>query len=269
VRSNAGPLLGGFRALDRRHILPVWLQGVGYRTAFVGKYLNGYEDFLQRIGDEPDGRQPGWTQWNPIVGHVNRYFGSTFYDNGARRTFARRHSSDVIRRYTEDYIRHFADKPEPFFVWAAYFAPHATCVGVLSQDCWEPAMPARRHSHLFEGVRSPSFRDPAFNEKDMSDKPPGMRQRPPVSERRVQSHFLGRIRSLQAVDEAVADAVATLREEGQLDNTVVMFGSDNGLLMGEHRWMNKDLPYEQDLRVPLLVRGPGVPPTRSATRPSP
>jgi arylsulfatase A-like enzyme len=129
VRSNAGPLLGGFRALDRRHILPVWLQGVGYRTAFVGKYLNGYENHLERVGDEPGGRQPGWTQWNPIVAHVDEYFGSTFYDNGARRTFARQHSSDVIRRYTGDYIRQFADEPQPFFVWAAHYAPHATCVG--------------------------------------------------------------------------------------------------------------------------------------------
>jgi arylsulfatase A-like enzyme len=259
VRSNDGRLLGGFPALDPSHVLPVWLQGAGYRTAFVGKYLNGYENHLERVGDEPGGRQPGWTQWNPIVAHVDEYFGSTFYDNGARRTFARQHSSDVIRRYTGDYIRRFADKPQPFFVWAAHYAPHATCVGPPSQGCWQPAVPARRHAQLFERVRSPSFRDPAFNEKDMTDKPPEMRERPPVQEQRVQSHFLGRIRSLQAVDEAVADAVATLRDEGELDNTVVMFGSDNGMLMGEHRWMNKNLPYEEDLRVPLLVRGPGVP----------
>jgi len=258
VRSNAARLLGGFRALDRDQTLPVWLQDAGYRTAFVGKYLGGYEIYLQRIGDEPDGRQPGWTQWNPIIGHINQYFGSTFYNNGKRRTFAR-HNSDAIRHYTGHYIRRFAEQPEPFFIWAAHFAPHAACIGPRSPQCWQPAVPARRHDHLFGGVRSPSFRDPAFNEKNMRDKPPEMRQQPPAREQRVQSHFLGRIRSLQAVDEAVADAVATLREVGELDNTVLMFASDNGLHMGEHRQMDKDLPYEQDLCVPLLVRGPGVP----------
>ena len=258
VRSNGARLLGGFRALDRHQTLPVWLQDAGYRTAFVGKYLSGYEIYLQRIGDEPDGRQPGWTQWNPIIGHINQYFGSTFYNSGTRRTFAR-HNSDAIRHYTGRYIRQFAAQPEPFFIWAAHFAPHAACVGPRTAQCWQPAVPARRHAHLFGGVRSPSFRDPAFNEKDLSDKPPEMRQQAPAREQRVQAHFLGRIRSLQAVDEAVADAVATLRKVGELDNTVVMFASDNGLHMGEHRQLDKDLPYEHDLRVPLLVRGPGVP----------
>jgi arylsulfatase A-like enzyme len=93
----------------------------------------------------------------------------------------------------------------------------------------------------------------------MSDKPRQLRRLPAIDRERVQNHFLGRIRSLQAVDEAVADAVATLREVGELSNTVVIFTSDNGMLMGEHRLMNKNVPYEQSLRVPLLVRGPGIP----------
>jgi arylsulfatase A-like enzyme len=80
----------------------------------------------------------------------------------------------------------------------------------------------------------------------------------------MQQNFTRRIQSLQSVDEAVARTVRVLRETGQLRNTVIVFTSDNGFLLGEHRWIGKDVPYEQSLQVPLVVRGPGLP--RGVTR---
>jgi arylsulfatase A-like enzyme len=105
-------------------------------------------------------------------------------------------------------------------------------------------------------------RTPAFNEEDVSDKPRYVRESRRLGAkqiRRLDELYRKRIRTLQAVDDMVADLVQTLRATGTFDNTYVFFVSDNGYLLGEHRRADKALPYEEAIRVPLLVRGPGVP----------
>ncbi|MGL5811036.1 MAG: sulfatase-like hydrolase/transferase, partial [Nocardioides sp.] len=95
------------------------------------------------------------------------------------------------------------------------------------------------------------------NERDVSDKPPLLRKGK-RSTSKLERLYLARIRSLASVDDAVADTVAALEETGELDNTYLVFTSDNGYLLGEHRLTGKKLAYEESMRVPFLVRGPDV-----------
>jgi arylsulfatase A-like enzyme len=123
-----------------------------------------------------------------------------------------------------------------------------------------PAKPAPRHEGLFPDARVPQT--PSFNEADISDKPPFMQSVPeltPEDVKNMDAQYRRRLQSLAAVDEAVAHLVETLKETGQLNNTYIVFASDNGYHMGQHRLMpGKGMPYEEDIKVPLIVRGPGV-----------
>lgn len=138
---------------------------------------------------------------------------------------------------------------QPFFLYLATYAPH------------KPATPAKRHLGLFPGLQAP--RTPSFNEAAMRDKPARIRnlkRLKPQTIAAIDTLYRKQVLSLQAVDEAVAALIEALRDTGQLDNTFLVFTSDNGFHMGQHRLQpGKYTPYEPDVHVPLLVRGPGVP----------
>ena len=138
---------------------------------------------------------------------------------------------------------------KPFFAYVAPKAPHAV------------STPAARDLHTYDGVRAP--RPPSFNEKDVSDKPPWIRSLPRLnanSRAKIDNRHEERVETLQALDDLVERVVNKLRDSGRLGNTYIFFTSDNGWHHGEHRIQKgKKRPYEEDTRVPLLVRGPGVP----------
>jgi arylsulfatase A-like enzyme len=122
--------------------------------------------------------------------------------------------------------------------------------------------PAPRHAQRSARYRLP--RPPSFNEPDVRDKPSNVRDRAPeLTERQIaqlQLDYEGRAGSLLAVDDHVEELVRTLKRTGQLSNTMIVFLSDNGWMQGEHRVPgDKFLPYEESIRVPFIVRGPGVP----------
>ena len=159
------------------------------------------------------------------------------------------YGTDVYAAKAMDFISRSVAEGEPFFAYVSVYAPH------------DPATPAPRHQGLFSGLTLPQ--SPSFNEEDMSDKPSGLKNNAPLDDAdlsRLERTYRNRIRSLQAVDEMVANFVAQLESLGQLDNTYIVFTSDNGYHLGEHRLPGgKNTPYEEDIRVPLLVRGPDVP----------
>ena len=97
----------------------------------------------------------------------------------------------------------------------------------------------------------------------MSDKPPFMQGWPSLTVTdtlAIDRDYRKRLLSLLAVDEGIDALVSTLQSVGQLDNTYIVFASDNGYHMGQHRMLQgKGTPYEEDIHVPLIVRGPGVP----------
>ena len=225
------------------------LHGAGYRTALLGKYLNGYPETAT-----PNYVPAGWDEWySPSAGNPYTEYNYTLNENGALTVHGESPSdyrTDVMRDRAVDFIRRAAATPsQPIFVYFASYAPH------------EPFTPAPRHASLFPDAIAP--RPPSFNEADVSAKPEFIRIRPPLSPGQIASldqDYRNRVRSLQAVDEAIAEIVEALAATGRLSNTYLFFTSDNGFHMGEHRLMpGKYTPYETDIHVPLVVRGPGVP----------
>ncbi|WP_370246814.1 sulfatase [Nocardioides sp.] len=249
VHSNDGRD-GGYQALDPRETLPVWAQRAGYRTAFVGKYLNEYE--------AAGTRDPGWDVFSPLLAPVYDY--RTSYFRGERGDAG--YVTDAITERGVAAITDFARGRRPFLVMLNHLAPHdaITPTGVT------PPIPARRHRGLYRGATAPVLRDAAFNERRLGDKPAPLdtlrRVRPGV----VQHLFLQRIRSLAAVDESVGAVVDALRRTGELDDTWIVFTSDNGYGLGVHRFRSKNVLYDEVLRVPLLIAGPGIPASLRGTR---
>jgi N-acetylglucosamine-6-sulfatase len=255
VHSNAGPY-GGLGSLKRpSNTLAAWLQDAGYRTALIGKYLNGYKA-------ETDGVPNGWDHWHAAAHNGFGYYGFRMSRNGQLESHPPDgiYSTDLVTQDTTSQIRTAAQDPEqPFFIWSSYYAPHGSCRGKGGEGCDAPAIPARRHRTVHRSAKAPSLEKPSFNEADLSDKPRFVRHLTKVSPRYTQRLFTRRIQALAAVDEGVAAIVDALSEVDELDQTVVMFTSDNGYLLGEHRYDGKNLAYEESLRVPLLMRGPGLP----------
>jgi N-acetylglucosamine-6-sulfatase len=222
------------------------LNNAGYTTALIGKYLNGYNN-TRHVPQ-------GWDKWfaNFILGPRSfNYFNYDVNDNGTIRHFGTRdgdYLTDVLRRQTRSFIGTSAAQGKPFFAYVAPLAPHGG------------GPPAPRDEHTYDGVRSPRL--PSFDERDVSDKPPWIRKLPRLSDRTqasINRSHESRVERLQALDDLVEGVVDELRASGQFRNTYIVFTSDNGNHLGEHRVPErKGRPYEEDVNMPLLVRGPGV-----------
>ncbi|MFI5181051.1 MAG: sulfatase [Thermoanaerobaculia bacterium] len=252
VLTNSLPL-GGFEKVYADNLesstIATVLHGAGYRTVLLGKYLNGYPDTAS-----PTYVPPGWDEWySPASGNPYSEFHYTLNENGALVKYGRTpgdYLTDVIAGKAEDFIHRMAAKPgQPFFIYFATYAPHA------------PYTPAPRHAHLFPNVKAP--RPPSFNEADVTDKPAYIATKPLLTQAKIDGidvAYRKRLQALQSVDEAVAALVEALAATGRLSNSYIFFTSDNGYHMGEHRLPpGKYTPYETDIHVPLIVRGPRVP----------
>ena len=259
VLSNRPPE-GGYRRLDRYETLPVWLGRAGYRTMHVGKFLNRYG---QHLG--PHHVPPGWDEWHGSIDpSTYRYYGYTLNENGTLVTYPRAYSTDLYADRAIELIEDAAAADEPFFLNVGFLAPHDGAPRDADDLRGLPTpSPAPRHRDRFAREPLPASVRAAFNEADMSDKPASIRALRPIDARRaavIRENYRQRLEALLAVDEAVVDIVAALREQGELDDTLVIFTSDNGYFHGEHRMPSeKMLVYEPSIRVPLVMRGPGVP----------
>jgi arylsulfatase A-like enzyme len=246
VYQNSGAQ-GPFSVFDDSSTVATWMDGAGYRTALVGKYFNGYDQ--TRATYVP----PGWDRWVAFatddVGG-GKYFGYGLSVDGSyttRGSASADYSTDVLAGYADDFIRSTA-ATSPLFLYFAPYGPH------------EPADPAPRHASTF-GSLAP-YRPPNYDEPDVSDKPAYIRALPrfaPVNVSRIDSIRRKQYQSLQAVDDAVGRLVQALTDTGRLSNTMIVFMGDNGFLWGEHRWgrngpENKQVPYEESIRVPFVVR---------------
>ncbi len=248
VRHNRG-LHGGYQSLDHpERALPVWLREAGYRTSFVGKYINGYKTRM--------GKPPGWDTWDATV-RVG-YHGFKQFD-GSEQTAPPGYHTDYVADRSVQEIERLAADDRPFFLWSSFYAPHGVCTIRKEVGCSAPPEVSPRFSRKYAGVRPPALDSPSFNEPDVSDKPPYVYRGGKVKPAKARRLFIQRLRALASVDQAVEQIVAALRRAGELDNTVIAFTSDNGYLIGEHRYVGKTLAYEESLRVPLLMRGPAIP----------
>jgi N-acetylglucosamine-6-sulfatase len=259
VWGNSAPN-GGYYKLDSTNTLPVWLNRAGYQTMHIGKYLNGYG--TRNAREVP----PGWGLWYGSVDPTTyRYYNYTLNENGTTVNYGTgvaNYQTDVYARKAVGLIAAQAADPRPFFLSVAFLAPHAG--GPRDPD--DPAgqatpSPAPRHRNLFRTQPLPA--PPSFNEADVSDKPAAIRNRPLLTTARInkiRENYQQRLESLLAVDEAVAQIVNQLAAIGKLDQTYIIFTSDNGFMHGEHRVpQGKVVLYEPSIRVPLIIRGPNLP----------
>jgi N-acetylglucosamine-6-sulfatase len=250
---NVEPSGGFWKFLDQgleNSTIATWLNAAGYDTILIGKYLNRYG--LDRNGNRAPTTHvpPGWDRW---FGWQGMYTGTgTSYqinENGRIVTYQRSqiHDTDLHAKTAVDFIRNTAGN-RPFFMHLSPNAPH------------DPAYFAPRHASMFSNTALP--RPSSFNEADVSDKPEWVQDKPRLSSTQIsdlRQFYRKRLRALQSVDEMVEKLVNALRATGELSNTYIVLTSDNGIYLGEHRLQAKGAAYNASPRVPLLVRGPGVP----------
>jgi arylsulfatase A-like enzyme len=259
VLHNAPPF-GGFLRLDSTNTLPVWLQTAGYRTMHVGRYLNGYEARY--------GIPAGWTDWVGLPHSAAfNYVAWKAFDHGVVKSYPDaqhpgEYLTDFESRRAAELIDQASPGDQPFYLNVWYTAPHRG----QPRDPDDPRRPgtpspAPWHRDAYANVRMP--RTPSFNEKNMYDKPQVVADRPRLSPEfaaGVEENWRQENEALMSVDEGVARIVEALRRNGELENTLIVFLSDNGFMHGEHRALaEKVLPYEESIRIPLVMRGPGVP----------
>ncbi len=241
--------------LDLRNSLPVWLKGAGYATSYIGKFLNGYP-----IKGEPLRDPPGWDDFvSPAVAITDMYH-YKLMRNGELRSFGSKgpsYKTDVLGGFALRSLERLTDRDQPFFMTFAPTAPHAE---LHVEACNDPrSSPASRNR--FRKVDAP--RSGAFNETKIGDKPKHVRSFPELDRAArdlIDCHHRARARSVLDVDRYVGQMLDILERSGELDDTFVIFTSDNGFLTGQHRIASgKTLPYDESTRVPLIVRGPGIP----------
>jgi arylsulfatase A-like enzyme len=261
VLSNDPPY--GFPALDGSNTLPVWLQTAGYQTAYFGKYLNGYGD----PADPNAGREVphGWGDWHGLVGQTAfQMYRYVLNENGNLNRYGRTtrdYQTDVLARKADRFVS-TASAHAPFFMVVAPLAPHQEGPLETRPRFTRDPRPAPRDRGKFATRPVPT--PPSFDERNVSDKPAVVRRRISATRKTVESPTLvadyrGRLESLLAVDRMVGRLIDALRRTGRLSNTVIIFTSDNGFLLGQHALTGKNLPYEESVRVPLVIRGPGFP----------
>jgi arylsulfatase A-like enzyme len=252
---------GGFRIFYRRgeeqHTFALALQRAGYLTAMMGKYLNGY---LQErsgrhdgsVADVPGGYvPPGWNEWS-VAGWGYPEFNYELNQGGKVFHFGHQpddYLTDVLAKKGTQFIQTAADRHQPFFLELATFAPHF------------PYVPAPRDAHDFPGLKAP--RPPSFDVLP-THAPLWLSHHAPLTRRQIRlinRVFRRRAQDVQAVDLMIAEIEQELRDTGQAGNTYVIFSSDNGLHTGEYRLTpGKLTAFDTDIRVPLVVMGPGVAP---------
>jgi arylsulfatase A-like enzyme len=254
VLDNAAPL-GGYAAFDPSSTYATWLKAAGYQTAFVGKFMNEYASV------KPVTKPPGWDDWHASIsgGH---YFDSLLLENGVKNRYTGPYQTDLYGDIAVDIIEARIPRDAPLFLWASQYAPHVGAPTEPDDPAIATPAVAPRHRNAFSGRPLPTS-DPAFNEADVSDKPSYVRSKKRLTttmQGYMRESYQQRLESLLAVDESVGEIMQALTASGELANTVVLFTSDNGWMMGEHRiHAGKTVVYEPSTRVPLIVRGPGFP----------
>jgi N-acetylglucosamine-6-sulfatase len=219
----------------------VALQQGGYKTALLGKYLNGYDPVK-------NGAAGGWNEWD-VTDSGYGGFNYPLNEDGKVVYFGakpRDYLTDVLSRLAVKFIRE--PKNAPFFIEIATFAPHG------------PYVAAPRDTQAFLGLRAP--RSPAYDAAPDAQAAPWLIRLPPLSGPEMASidrDFRKRAQSVLAVDKMIGDLQAAIAATGQQKKTYFIFSSDNGLHMGEHRLMpGKQTAFDTDIHVPLVITGPGV-----------
>ncbi|PVD33227.1 hypothetical protein C0Q70_04478 [Pomacea canaliculata] len=227
---------------------PVYLQKAGYTTMFAGKYLNQYgDDQVGGVAHIP----PGWNEWIGLVGN-SKYYDYQLSVNGKLES----HGSDYERDYFTNYINGKAEtflsaqSPDgnPFFMMLS------------TPACHSPFTPADPYNTTFPNETAP--RSGSFNVQPINKHWLIQHTIVPMPDQTVQyidNAFRNRWRTLLSVDDMAENVYNILQKKGMLDSTYIFFSSDNGYHLGQFGLpYDKRHLYEFDIRVPLMIRGPGI-----------
>jgi N-acetylglucosamine-6-sulfatase len=218
----------------------------------------------------PGRRMPGWNYWSPTRKGTYSYVpGATeFMNNDGTSSWPDKYVADTVRDRTIHQIDKWAATDKPFFIWASHVGPH----GSIGMHVDHAPIPAAEYADWSPPGEPQNFTlpdsitsEPSFNEADVSDKVRPM-QLPLQDPDALNQRFRARVRSLQSIDDANAAIVNELAALGELDNTVIIFVSDNGFSLGQHRYFGKSVPWNEALQVPFLIRGPGITPGTVSTQ---
>jgi N-acetylglucosamine-6-sulfatase len=287
VWSHVAPY--GFHSFNDRSTLAVWLRRAGYTTTYLGKYLNGYGEqppYGQTTGRSVQYVPPGWSQWrasidgglpltHPMHGGTYGYFDTTLNNRGnGFLNYEGRYQTDVYADLTVASIKRLAPKSAPFFSYVSFTAPHGGGPREADDPApvyntwgggWDtmvtPARPQRAYGRFDAVITQAPGR--TWYDEPATDLRPAFYQVPPIGTGEwasIQEAARQRAESLSVVDHAIDRIMIALRNSGELGRTIVVFTSDNGYFLGEQRIrQGKSYPYGPSGRVPLLVRGPGIP----------
>jgi len=240
---------------DPQNTLPVWLQRAGYRTGFVGKYLNHYTD---EAGASP---APGFDDWFGYVGPPRYYDYNVSVDGEVHHFGTDRsdYSTDVFTRKARLFLRESSMSSDPFFLWLAYEAPHGSVSPI--RPCRTPgsaAPPDRRSVRAVQDIGLP--RPPSFDERSVADKPTAIRDLPRLDHadiQKIKNDWHCALAAIGVLDDGVGGLMRELKRDDEAGNTIVVYVSDNGYFFGEHRRSGgKSDVYEPALNVPFAVRVP-------------
>ena len=233
---------------DVTHTFGVALQKVGYRTGFMGKYLNGY------LPTDPVPQ--GWNTWD-VAGNGYPEFNYDLNENGAVKHYAHQpvdYLTDVLSGKAQGFIDQATTDHRPFMLEVATFAPHA------------PSTPAPRDADLFPTLKAPRT---AAYDRLPTDPPSWLKGRAPLTlaqQQMINQKFRLRARSVVAVDEMIGRLTEELKAKGLAGNTDIVFSSDNGFHMGEYRLLpGKQTAFDTDIHVPLIISGPDTRPNSTIT----
>jgi N-acetylglucosamine-6-sulfatase len=267
VWDNGGKQGGYLHFTGQDNTLASWLRAAGYSTAHVGKYMNQYSKA------EATKVPPGWDRWFNIVDEATEaypYYGYTVSDQGTLRTYGTAdedYATDVFTERALADVRSLAAGDAPFFLDFWPTAPHYGR-GRSATTHMGPAV-APRYEQANPGIRAP--RPTNFRPGGADPAPAALRSMGVLYEmstwsggvpfvQLLDASYRDYVNSLLSVDDAVERLIDELSASGELANTYIIFTSDNGLMWGNHGLTNfKWEPYEESLRVPLIVVGPGVP----------
>jgi arylsulfatase A-like enzyme len=251
VLDNIGPNgPKAFRSGGEASNVATWLEAAGYRTALFGKYMNDYG-----ISEATTYAPAGWTDWCAKLDQGVGYFDFSLLCNGDVVTYSRPqgiHELEALGDAAAAFLEDAAAGDEPFFMYLAPFSPHAN-------NKEDPPEPPAAFDGIYEGLGAP--RGPAFNESDIGDKPPWLRNQPLIDDARAAEIDLLYTKTAETVaglDAAVEALLAVVDDLGLTDSTYVFYVSDHGFQFGEHRLLRKGTPFEESVHVPLVVSGPGV-----------
>jgi|TARA_B110000046_G_scaffold5588_1_gene5965 N-acetylglucosamine-6-sulfatase len=226
------------------------LQKSGYETAHIGKIHMAWKRGKEHI-------RPGFDYWFSFIGQ-GQYFNPKVNDNG-RETQIEGYMTDILTDKTVDWLVNKRDPDKPFSLNLWHKAVH------------EKHLPAPRHEDLFQDDPLP---EPPFDthKETFKGKPEWLRRKtygfkwnendkipeelPEITWPINKHKYMQLLRSLIAVDESLGKVIKTLEEIGELENTVIIYSSDNGYFMGEHTFIDKRLAYENSMRVPMIIRYP-------------